>query len=125
MKTEREILVEAYSLLEKGWVKDMLAQSMPSKRCVNPAGGDYVEQKDKTIKHYAATHFSITGAILAAEGSRHLMFSTKAYLWVDKIANQMGHKYIHYWEDPPKTAGRRTQDDVLTVMGKAIDLASA
>jgi len=116
-----KVLEDARSFVEKGWCPDALSRH-DRYRVVGPLG-DYVKKYDKDGKEidppvfFPATSWSMTGAILAAEGSQS-HFKTEAYQYLTKAAKAHGFNYNADFEGVKK----RTKEEVLDLMDDAIQI---
>lgn len=125
----REVLEQALVFLNQSWCKDALAKSAKN-RIVDACGTtEKIYDKDGNVidtKFHEATSWSMTGAILAAEGSNHF-FLTDAHRYVRMVLQPKGFHYISDWEDQSgmgKSFNNKVSlEEVLEVFREAIVFA--
>src|SRR6202012_2564559 len=109
-----EILKKAREFVVKGWCNDGVAKY--KNLHVNPCGDSVFTPNGKEIVTLPL-QWSLTGAILAAEGSRYL-FETDAYVYLQKAAKNHGFNYFADFEG----ARKRTQEECVALIDEALEI---
>lgn len=120
---ELSILESVYGIIEKSWCKDAIARH-DQNRIVDPLGTmEYKYDKDGKLvseKLWEATSWSVTGAIMFAENSK-TCFKTEAYKYVQAACKARGYNYIVDFENPDKSKGKTSLQNVLDMLQDALD----
>lgn len=132
MNTELEVLKLARGYIAQGWCKELAKL----KNRVWLPQGEFIpvdpKAKEIVYRFEDATSWSLTGAILRAEvalegglgvKAHHPLFTTQAWKFVAAAVKERGFNYIADFNDPDRSRATHTQEDMLEVMDRAIELA--
>ena len=140
MSQVETVLTNALSLVELGWTKEL---AMFKREITNPQGEWLpvsLRDPSKGFMFRDADSWSLTGALLRAEFNlnntapkdgtfsaempawMHPMFTTDAFYFVQAAVKERGYNYLADFNDPDKSRGKTTHEDVVAVMKRALAL---
>ena len=134
MSVELEILRLARGYVAQSWCKELARY----KNQVWQPQGEFIpvdpKAKEIVYKFVDATAWSLTGALLRAEvehegmigqKAHHPLFTTQTYKFVAAAVKERGFSYMADFNDPDRSRGPHTQQDMLNVMDRAIELCQS